>query len=117
MLPLRLGSLDLFQICVATWDLPDLIEWEHPLATANGSALCGDVPRDLASAAFTLPSFDTGPETSGDRRYASRTIVIDKNLLFRIHDLTYATFAQAKSRFLRTMLLLTAEMPRPQGEI
>jgi hypothetical protein len=31
-------------------------ECRHPLATANGSASCGDVARNSALDAFTLPS-------------------------------------------------------------
>jgi len=55
----------LLQICVENIPSSRVIECQHPLATVNGSVLGGDVAWDWASAAFTLPSFDTPSTASG----------------------------------------------------
>ena len=44
------------------------------MATANGSVMCGGVARDLASAPFTLASFDT-PSTAPGSVFVQRSCV------------------------------------------
>jgi hypothetical protein len=56
MLALKLGPLFLAKFACKTLRLPDVIECQHPLATANGSVLCGHVAGDLV-VEFHSPGF------------------------------------------------------------